>query len=152
MKNTTEVKKEGISQGENIYDVVRVVDGDTLIINIDGEDERVRLTGLNTPEAKEINGRVVECFGEKASQQAAEILNGQKVLFEGDEKTTRDQYGRLLGYVFLVDESGEYTINFSELMIESGYGYEYTYQGRRYKYQPDFKTAQKNAENQKVGL
>ncbi len=33
------------------YEVVRVVDGDTLVVKIDGEEEKVRLIGVNTPES-----------------------------------------------------------------------------------------------------
>ena len=137
---------------KQISPVIRVVDGDTVILKINGKDERVRLVGLNTPEAKAVNGRVVECFGKEASAKAKEILNGKKVKFEPDEKTTRDKYGRLLGYIFLSDGQNLYEKNFAEIMIEQGYGYEYTYHGRKYKYQKSFKDAQKRAEKNKLGL
>ena len=35
----------------NLYEVVRVVDGDTVILNIDGQRTRVRLIGIDTPES-----------------------------------------------------------------------------------------------------
>ena len=33
------------------YDVIRVVDGDTIIADIDGTETRIRLIGIDTPES-----------------------------------------------------------------------------------------------------
>ena len=132
---------------QKIFPVVRVVDGDTVVLKINNKDERVRLVGLDTPEIHTQSGRKVGCFGAEASKKAKEILNGKSVKFEADEKTARDKYGRLLGYIFLENNK-----NFAEIMIEQGYGYENTYRGRKYKYQSDFKSAQKRAEKNKMGL
>ena len=129
--------------------IIRVVDGDTVIVKYKGDDERVRLVGLNTPEARAVNGRVVECFGKEASAKAKEVLlPGQEVIFEYDtSQSKRDKYGRLLGYIFFADGQ-----NFAKKMIRDGYGYEYTYHGRAYKYQKEFKEAQKYAQEHKIGL
>ncbi len=139
------LKKDSLAIGK----IDRVIDGDTVILNINGKRERIRLIGLNAPEAKAVNGRVVECFGREASKKAKEILHKKdKVYFERDKmQSKRDKYGRLLSYIFL--ENGE---NFAEKMITDGYGYEYTYHGQKYKYQKNFKNAQVFAQKHQLGL
>ena len=59
---------------------------------------------------------------------------------------TFDKYGRTLAYVFLPDETF-----FNEYMISEGYGHEYTY-NLPYKYQEEFKVAEKKAREEKKGL
>ena len=49
----------------HFYKIVRVIDGDTVIIEINGRNETVRLIGINTPETVD-HRRSVECFGAEA--------------------------------------------------------------------------------------
>jgi len=131
---------------ETSYEVVRVIDGDTIDVLIEGEIERVRLIGINTPETVDPR-KPVECFSKEASSKAKEVLNNQRIILESDpSQGERDKYNRLLRYVFLLDSS-----NFNLLMIKSGYAYEYTY-NLPYKYQEEFKQAQKYAEKNGLGL
>lgn len=129
-----------------LYKVVKVIDGDTISININGKNEVVRLIGINSPETQDPR-KPVECFGKEASEKAKEVLTGKSVKLENDPtQGDRDKYNRLLRYVFL--ENGT---NFNKLMIEEGYAYEYTY-NTPYKYQNEFKQAQKDAEANQKGL
>lgn len=129
-----------------LYPVIRVVDGDTLHVNIAGDDETVRLVGVNSPETVDPR-KPVECFGKQASDEAKKILTGAKVHVEIDpSQGERDKYGRLLAYIFLQDGT-----NFNQLMIAEGYAYEYTY-NVPYKYQSAFKLAQENAKKDEKGL
>jgi micrococcal nuclease len=83
--------------------IVRVVDGDTLVVRIAGADERVRLLGIDTPESVAPD-RPVECFGKEASGRTAELLPpGTVVRLERDVEA-RDRYRRLLAYVTRVDD------------------------------------------------
>jgi len=128
------------------YDVAKVVDGDTIDVMIEGRKMRVRLIGINTPEVVDPR-KPVECFGKEASNKAKEILTGKKVMLEADAtQTDRDKYDRLLRYAFLEDGT-----NFNELMVREGYAYEYTYDVP-YKYQNEFKAAQKAASDAGKGL
>jgi micrococcal nuclease len=129
-----------------------VVDGDTVILKMNNNEKRIRLVGINTPEAKNINGRKKECFGKEASDKAKKLLNNQIVYFELNKDDYYDQYGRLLGYIFLKNPNGHYQINFAKKMIEDGFGYEYTYRGRRYEYQKEFREAERLARNIKFGV
>lgn len=126
--------------------VVRVVDGDTLVIEENGIEEKVRMIGLDTPEVVDPR-KPVQCFGREASAKAKEILEGKFVRLESDESQgDRDKYGRLLRYAFL--EDGRL---FNKLMVEEGYGHEYTY-NIPYKYQKEFQDAEASAREGKKGL
>lgn len=76
-----------------------VIDGDTVDIDIAGNEERVRLIGINTPETHTDEG-VPECFGAEAAEFTASLLPpGTEVRLTRDV-VGRDDYGRLLAYVY----------------------------------------------------
>lgn len=126
--------------------VDRVVDGDTIQVILGGGKQKVRLIGINTPETVDPR-RPVQCFGKEASNHAKEVLTGKTVYLESDPtQDNTDKYKRLLRYVWLDAET-----NFNKQMIVDGYAYEYTY-NIPYKYQLEFKSAQKEAENARRGL
>ena len=131
---------------KKLYSVVKVIDGDTISVNIDGRVETLRLIGINTPETVDPR-KPVECFGKEASDKAKELLTGKKVYLEADNtQGERDKYSRLLRYVWL--EDGTF---FNKKMISDGYAYEYTYD-TIYKYQTEFKQAEIEARTTKKGL
>lgn len=77
--------------------VTNVVDGDTAdVVFADGTKERVRFIGVNTPESTVEH----EPYGEEASAYTKAQLANAAVLIEADAGL-RDQYGRLLAYVWL---------------------------------------------------
>lgn len=128
------------------YKVTKVIDGDTLHIDYDGVDEKVRLIGINTPETTDPR-KEVECFGREASNRMKDLAEGKIVRIEHDEsQALRDAYNRLLAYVYL--EDGEML---NRKMIAEGYAYEYTYM-TPYKYQSEFKKAQNIARASERGL
>ena len=129
-----------------LHKVVKVIDGDTIAVEIDGKTETIRLIGINTPETVDPR-KPVECFGVEASDKAKEILTGKSVRLEADSVVgERGKYGRLLRYIFLEDGT-----SFNKMMIDEGYAYEYTYNSS-YKYQDEFKQAEKEAREAKRGL
>jgi micrococcal nuclease len=77
--------------------VVRVVDGDTIVVRLDGREQRVRYIGINTPESVDPR-RAVQCFGREGAARNGELVGGKTVWLERDVSET-DQYGRLLRYV-----------------------------------------------------
>jgi micrococcal nuclease len=81
--------------------VVRVIDGDTIKVNISGLQYTVRFIGIDAPETVKPNG-TVEPFGPEASAKNKELVEGKVVLLEKDISDT-DQYGRLLRYVYVDD-------------------------------------------------
>jgi micrococcal nuclease len=79
--------------------VVRVVDGDTIVVTVGGRKERVRLIGVDTPESVK-PGTPVQCFALEASARTKALLPaGTAVRLERDVEL-RDRYRRLLAYVF----------------------------------------------------
>jgi endonuclease YncB( thermonuclease family) len=142
--NTTQTTSKPTTT--SYYSVTQVVDGDTIKISMNGKEETLRLIGLDTPETVDPR-KPVQCFGKEASDKAKELLSGKKVKIETDStQGDRDKYGRLLAYVYREDG-----LFYNKHMIEKGYAHEYTY-GTPYKYQSEFKTAQKNAQSSQLGL
>src|SRR5215207_3768364 len=81
--------------------VTRVVDGDTVEVQLEGEEEDVRYIGVDTPETVKPEAPV-ECFGPQASDFNHRLVERQRVRLVFDEER-RDVYGRLLAYVYLGD-------------------------------------------------
>ena len=53
--------------------VLKVVDGDTVHVLVDGVDETIRIIGINTPETD-------ECWGSEATQAAVRLLDGAPLI------------------------------------------------------------------------
>jgi micrococcal nuclease len=78
--------------------VVRVVDGDTVVVAVGGTEEPVRLIGIDTPESV-ARDRPNECFGAEASTRLAELLPAGTAVRLTRDVEPRDMYDRLLAYV-----------------------------------------------------
>ena len=78
--------------------VVRVIDGDTIEVSIDGAEEDVRYIGVDTPETVK-PGAPVQCYGPQASAANHRLVEGRTVRLVFDRER-RDAYGRLLAYVY----------------------------------------------------
>jgi micrococcal nuclease len=79
--------------------VTRVVDGDTIHVNLDGVDTTIRLIGIDTPERAGPYTHE-ECFGREASAYTERALDGREIQLEFDVDRT-DRYDRTLAYVWL---------------------------------------------------
>jgi micrococcal nuclease len=80
--------------------VVKVVDGDTIHVQLGPTRETVRYIGIDTPETKHPT-KGVQCFGQRASDFNVRLVAGEPVRLVGDVEA-RDRYGRLLAYVYRV--------------------------------------------------
>lgn len=130
----------------NLIKVTRIVDGDTIMVEINGKAESVRLIGIDTPETIDPR-KPIQCFGKEASAKAKELIENKNVILDSDStQGDRDKYNRLLRYVHL--EDGTFV---NQKLIEDGFAFEYTY-NIPYKYQAEFKEAQKQAETNRKGL
>jgi micrococcal nuclease len=78
--------------------VVRVVDGDTVVVQTGGRQERVRYIGVDTPESVK-PGTPVQCFAKAASAANKRLIEGRAVRIVEDREA-RDRYGRTLAYVY----------------------------------------------------
>jgi micrococcal nuclease len=72
--------------------LVRVIDGDTIVVILDGREEKVRLVGINTPEKG-------FCGFEEATQALEALLGTAPVGLVDAGVDDRDKYGRLLRYL-----------------------------------------------------
>jgi micrococcal nuclease len=80
--------------------VVKVVDGDTIHVQVGATREKVRYIGVDTPETKHPS-KGVQCYGEQAADFNGRLVAGEQVRLVRDVEP-RDRYGRLLAYVYRV--------------------------------------------------
>jgi len=99
-----------VGQNAEIAFVSRVVDGDTIdvqpvdaVTGVFGKQETVRYIGMDTPETVSPS-KPVECYGHEASARNKELVEGKYVALIKD-KGDKDKYGRLLRFVYLVNEA-----------------------------------------------
>jgi len=85
--------------------VTRIVDGDTIYVDLGGRVEKVRYIGMDTPETHHPT-RGEEPGGREATAVNRRLVEGQTVRLELDVRQ-RDRYGRLLAYVYV----GETMVN-----------------------------------------
>lgn len=138
--------------------VIKVVDGDTADVRlIGGLRERVRFLGIDTPEVfagskldrdSRESGRpkeVIQALGRLASDFTKRHLRNKEVRLEFDVQT-RDQYGRLLAYLWLDDGT-----LFNMLILREGYAQVLTIPPN-VKYSALFLACQREARNAVRGL
>jgi micrococcal nuclease len=125
--------------GGEVATVIAVVDGDTIDVMIEGGGpDTVRLIGINSPEGG-------ECFAAEATAALASLVADTSIEMTSDQ-SNRDQYDRLLRYLWLPDER---FIN--EELVRGGYAI-------AREYPPDtahatrLEAAQEEAEVAEVGL
>lgn len=126
--------------------VIRVVDGDTVVLNRGGKLVTCRLYGVNTPETV-APGLPVQPGGPEASAYLKAWLEGKtvRVSYEGEE-ATRDRYGRPL--VYLWADYGRQLVNLE--LIGRGYGrFDRQY---KTKYRQFFDVAEQEAKDKHVGI
>lgn len=120
----------------SLYPVLAVVDGDTIRIRQNRKVQTLELIGLDTPEI-----RPAQCFGPQASARARKLLEGRKVRIVSDRSQDKLVYVWIDGKVF-----------YNKLMIQQGYGREYTTQGETYGRQKEFRAAESRAKQKTNGL
>jgi endonuclease YncB( thermonuclease family) len=138
-KQTAQVNQPGL------YQVVKVDDGDTISVNMNGAQETIRFVGVDTPETHDPRKKV-QCFGHAAAAFTKNLIGDSPVRLESDpQSTNRDRYNRLLRYVYLPDSR---LINAE--IIKQGYGFAYT--SFPFTKSDQFKNLQVEAMQQNRGL
>lgn len=147
------------SQQANLCTVTKIVDGDTLYCsNSSGNEEKVRLIGIDAPESStnpkttkdaERTGEsieIIEELGKKSEAFVESLLPvGKEVRLELDVQV-RDKYGRTLAYVYLPDGT-----MLNELIVRKGYAHVMTIPPD-VRYQELFLEAERDAKENKRGL
>jgi len=136
---------EADSQTIDLRKVLRVVDGDTIVVS---PNERVRLIGVDTPETVH-PAKAVQCFGREAKEFTRRMIGGQTVRLVLDEfneaRRHRDKYGRILAYVYLKDG-----IFLNADLVRRGYAHAYT--RFRFRYVVEFRALEREARRRELGL
>lgn len=140
---SVEQKAVEIQPGQ--YRVTQVYDGDTIEVDMNGTQEKVRLIGVDTPETHDPR-KQVQCFGRAASEFTKQLIGDKPVRLVADpQSSNRDRYQRLLRYVYLSDN----TLVQAEI-IKQGYGFAYT--SFPFDKSEEFRAYQKEARNNNRGL
>ncbi len=130
--------------------VVRIVDGDTIVVDRGKGKEKVRYIGMDTPESVK-PGTPVQFMAKEASAANAALVGGKDVWLERDVSEV-DRYGRLLRYVWLKDPSmtsGWLLVNL--VLVVRGYAQVDTFPPD-VRYVDQFTAAQRGAREQSLGL
>ena len=138
-----------------LFDVVRVVDGDTVHIQRGGEKVKLRLLSVDTEEKLSFNGSASKpgtVFGEETSQWAeelfAELGDDPKIgLRFPNGIEANDVYGRLLCHVVMPDGT-----DFNVLLVELGKSPYFNKYGNSRIAHGEFVEAQRLARNEKLGI
>ena len=134
--------------------VTRVVDGDTAVIKVDGNDIRVRMLGVDTPETVHPN-KPVQFYGKEASTFTKDYLNGKQVWLEYDASPT-DRYNRHLAYVWTskpknINESTIRNDMFNARLLLGGYAKVMIIKPNK-RYEDLFKKFEAEAKSSRKGL
>jgi micrococcal nuclease len=143
----SDTKKGAVSNQAGTYNVSRYVDGDTIVVNINGADETIRFIGIDTPETHKPN-TPVQCYGPAAAAHTQNVIKaaGGNVRLASDSLgSNHDRYNRLLRYVYLPDGT-----DVNKLNIEQGYAFLYPY--FPFSKKAEFAAAQKSAQAAQKGL
>lgn len=90
--------------------LVRVIDGDTIVVNINNEEYTVRLIGVNTHESVHPDSIKNTEAGILSSEYTKNLLMNTQTLYLDKDISETDIHGRLLRYVWLERPINKYNI------------------------------------------
>lgn len=125
--------------------VLRVFDGDTLLIRVEGVEEHVRLREIDAPEVTNRRQKGQEPWGGRAKHYLQGIIQGKRVRLEIEDHDVRDKYHRILAYVFFDG------LMINRAMVQSGNAFYYPSPGPG-KYSRILESAEMDARRKGVGI
>lgn len=141
----SEQSRESRAENPEKRFVIRVIDGDTIVVS---PNEKVRLIGVDTPETAHPK-TAVQCFGEETKKFTLSLVERRTIRLVLDESNAarnhKDRYGRTLAYVYFDDG----TMLNAEL-IRRGYAHAYT--RFPFRHVIEFRQMERIARSQAVGL
>ena len=109
--------------------LVHIADGDTVtVLADDGFEYRVRLIGMDTPESVNPDESKNNELGVIASNHTKEILANVDTLYLEYDKEKTDQYGRVLAYVWLSEDTSKAMNMLNARLIAEGYAVDKAYE------------------------
>ena len=115
------------------------IDGDTAIFNINDTVETVRFLVVDAPERNQTY------YDEAAHLTCSLLLNSDNIMLEMDKNATRDNYNRVLGWIWVDDTL------IQQHLLESGYA-KIAYVYDEYKYTDKLRKVEKQAQENQLGL
>lgn len=97
-----------------------VVDGDTLCISLGSDEAHVRLIGINTPESVHPDETRNTDEGKIASDYTRELLVGYEYVYLEFDKSEYDDYGRILAYVWLNNDTSDLDNMLNAVLLKAG--------------------------------
>jgi micrococcal nuclease len=121
-------------ESDQTFEVSQIIDGDTIKLS---NGDRVRLIGINSPEKEQF-------YYSEATDKLRELIGNGPVTLKKDVED-KDQYGRLLRYVYV----NETFVNLE--MVKTGYATAYTFEPNT-KHSNELETAEQEAISAKIGM
>jgi micrococcal nuclease len=128
--------------------VTKVVDGDTIKVDIDGTEYSLRYIGVDSPEP-DATDPDIKRLADAATAANSSLIEGRDVYLER-QVSDQDRFGRLLRDVWLVDSGGSYVLISIEL-VRAGYAQIATFPPD-VRYLAQLTEAQTMAQDDRVGL
>lgn len=139
-------KNEEVQEGHIPVELVRTIDGDTIQVNYKGKKERVRYLLIDTPEIDHKNAENTEACALEATERNEQLLKSGQVTIEFEDEEARDNYDRLLAYIYVDGKSVQ------ETLLEEGYARVAYVYDKNSKHLDQFNTAEKRAKDGKNGV
>lgn len=131
------------ASNKDLFVVSKVVDGDTIILD---SGKTVRYIGIDAPEIS----RGKECFAQESTRENSNLVFGKSVRLEKDVSET-DKYGRLLRYVYVLDDESKKEVFVNEYLVRMGFALASTYPPD-VRYRDLFRQAESEARENTRGL
>jgi micrococcal nuclease len=115
--------------------VIQVIDGDTIIVELQKRREHLRLIGIDTPETRpnhraelqahdrHMDQKTIFQLGNRASNYTRELLPKNSTVFLEFDVDKRDRYQRLLAYVWVRPANASTGLMANEALLKAGYAY-----------------------------
>lgn len=124
---------------------METIDGDTIKARINGKVETIRYLLVDTPESKK-PGMCVQPYAKEAAERNDQLVRRGRLTIELENGNTRDDYGRMLAYVYVDGKSVQ------ETLLEEGYARVAYIMNPPYKYLTLFKADEKIAKGNQVKI
>ena len=118
---------EKIMYDYKIKNLIKVIDGDTIDVDIDlgmntvRANERIRLAGIDTPESRTTD-KVEKILGLEAKEYLkSKLKDAKSLVIKTELPDSTEKYGRMLGWIYADGN----TISINEQMILDGYAWGY---------------------------
>lgn len=154
------VNDENFSAGipnTEAFTLVRVIDGDSITIDNQGVEARVRLIGIDTPESVHEDESKNTIYGSYASDYTKSLLKDVSTVYLTYDDEETDQYGRILAYVWLEEPTDVFDISEIEnkmlnyIIAADGYAVDKVYMPND-DYASYFEIAADDAKKNNLGL